>query len=125
MSKINANIKELNKEVKDSGDRENMFQVIMKQNIPDVLGRLGDLGTVPAQYDEIITSCFAGRLDNIVVRTYEAGNAVIDFLKREKIGRASCIILEKIKEYANYMRKNWKNLANSTRLFDVLNVQNE
>ena len=42
----------------------------MKQNIPDVLGRLGDLGSVPTEYDEIISSCFSGRLDNIVVKTF-------------------------------------------------------
>ena len=59
-----------------------MFQIIMKQNIPDVLGRLGDLGSVPAEYDEIISSCFSGRLDNIVVKTFEAGSAVIEFLKK-------------------------------------------
>lgn len=40
----------------------------MQQNIPGVIGRLGDLGTVSKQYDEIITSCSMGRLDNIVVK---------------------------------------------------------
>lgn len=73
----------------------NMFEKIMQQRIPGVIGRLGDLGTVPREYDEIITSC-CGRLDNIVVKNFEAANNVLNFLKTSKLGRVSCIILDKI-----------------------------
>lgn len=67
-----------------------------------MIGRLGDLGTIPKQYDEIITtSC--SRLDNIVVRNYEAGQQVLNFLKLHKIGRVSCILLDKIQEYRRFM----------------------
>lgn len=72
-----------------------MFEKIMQQNIPGVVGRLGDLGTVPKMYDEIITSC-CSRLDNIVVKNMEAANAVLNFLKTSKLGRVTCIILDKI-----------------------------
>jgi chromosome segregation ATPase len=48
-----------------------MFLKIMQQNIPGVVGRLGDLGSVPKAYDEIITTCCT-RLDFIVVRDTQA-----------------------------------------------------
>jgi len=44
-----------------------MFERIMQQNFPGVIGRLGDLGSIPKQYDSIITSS-CSRLDNIVVK---------------------------------------------------------
>ena len=46
-----------------------MFEQIMKQKIPGVIGRLGDLGSVSKEYDEVITTA-CNRLDNIVVRNY-------------------------------------------------------
>lgn len=50
----------------EMGMFNNMFEKIMQQRFPGVIGRLGDLGSVPRQYDEIITSS-CSRLDNIVV----------------------------------------------------------
>lgn len=101
-----------------------MFEKIMQQNIPGVIGRLGDLGTVPKQYDEIITSC-CSRLDNIVVRDMEAATAVLAFLKTSKLGRVTCIILDKIQEQRKYMERPYETLPNSVRLFDVISSQSE
>lgn len=47
-----------------------MFNQIMKANIPGVIGRLGDLATIPKQYDEIITTACGARIDNLVVTNY-------------------------------------------------------
>ena len=72
-----------------------MFREIMQQGIPGVVGRLGDLGDVSKEFDEIISSsCF--RLDNIVVTDYASASAVLEYLKRKRIGRTTCIILDKI-----------------------------
>ena len=105
----------------------NMFEKIMDEKIPGVIGRLGDLGSVrEKKYDEIITSCCGGRLDNIVVTNYEAAKAVTDYLKRTKLGRITCIILDIVsKQVGDFMRKNWQNLPNSTRLFDVIDPVSE
>lgn len=73
----------------------NMYNHIMKANIPGVVGRLGDLGEIPKEYDDIIsTAC--GRLDNIVTETYEAASKVLDMSKQYNLGRVTCIILDKI-----------------------------
>lgn len=101
-----------------------MFQQIMKKKIPGVLGRLGDLGTTAKEYDEVVSSsCF--QLDNMVVETYEAGQAVINFLKESKLGKTTCIILEKISEFGNYMEKRFEAPKGSVRLFDLIKSESD
>lgn len=94
----------------------------MQQNISGVIGRLGDLGTVPKQYEEIITSC-CGRLDNIVVRDMDAAGAVLSFLKATKLGRVTCIILDKIQEQRKFMERHFEPLPQAVRLFDMITPQ--
>lgn len=106
------------------GQYNDMFERIMQQNIPGVIGRLGDLGSIPKQYDSIMTSA-CGRLDNIVVRNTQAAQAVLDYLKVNKLGRLTCIILDKIQDQANYMNRPWNQLPNSTRLFDLIQPASE
>ena len=77
MFKIDLRLHDLNKESDESRKIDNMFNRIMSENIPGVLGRLGDLATISSVYDEVLTSAMGGRLDNIVVKTIEAGTAVI------------------------------------------------
>jgi chromosome segregation ATPase len=58
-------MKEKSSQKLEQGQFNNMFNHIMKANIPGVIGRLGDLGDVPKQYEEAVcTAC--SRLDNIV-----------------------------------------------------------
>jgi len=54
----------------------------------------------------VCTACV--RLDNIVTETYEAASRVLELLKRNKLGRTTCIILEKITEFKDYMNKPYK-----------------
>jgi chromosome segregation ATPase len=64
----------------------------MQQGFPGVLGRLGDLGEVSREHDEIITTA-CSRLDNFVVTDFNTATLVLDFLKKKQLGRATCIIL--------------------------------
>ena len=58
-------------------------------------GRLGSLGTIPDKYDVAIsTACPA--LNNLVVDTVEQGQACIEYLRKQNIGRASFLVLEKL-----------------------------
>ena len=124
IEKIDMALREFESETKNKTALNNMFSKIMEKRIDGVLGRLGDLGKVSKEYDEIITTA-CSRLDNIVVRNYEAARAVIDFLKTERLGRASCIILDKIGEYSNYMKKAFHPLKNAVRLFDLIEPKTE
>ncbi len=103
----------------EQGQYNNLFNHIMKANIPGVVGRLGDLGEIPREYDEIITTA-SSRLDNIVTETYQAASKVLDLLKRNKLGRATCIILDKITQFKGYMNRPFNVPEGAVRLFDVI-----
>jgi hypothetical protein len=62
----------------------------------------GDLGAIDAKYDVAIsTAC--GALDYIVVETTSEAQRVVEFLRRNKLGVATCLILEKQRHLARAM----------------------
>ncbi|KAI5294060.1 hypothetical protein KEM52_004774 [Ascosphaera acerosa] len=58
-------------------------------------GRLGNLGTIADKYDVAIsTACPA--LENIVVDSVEVGQQCIDYLRKNNLGRANFILLDRL-----------------------------
>ncbi|EER37777.1 nuclear condensin complex subunit Smc4 [Histoplasma capsulatum H143] len=58
-------------------------------------GRLGNLGTIDEQYDVAIsTACPA--LENLVVDSVEVGQQCIDYLRKNNLGRANFILLDRL-----------------------------
>ncbi|KAI9654900.1 MAG: hypothetical protein M1831_005269 [Alyxoria varia] len=58
-------------------------------------GRLGNLGAIDSKYDVAIsTACPA--LDNLVVDSVEVGQQCIDFLRKNNLGRANFILLDRL-----------------------------
>lgn len=58
-------------------------------------GRLGNLGAIDQRYDVAIsTAC--PQLDNMVVDTVEVGQQCIDYLRKNNLGRANFICLNKL-----------------------------
>ncbi|KAI9257368.1 hypothetical protein BDA99DRAFT_441174 [Phascolomyces articulosus] len=63
--------------------------------IKGIYDRLGNLGVIDDKYDVAVsTACPA--LDNIVVETVEAGQACIEYLRKNNLGRAAFTILDKL-----------------------------
>ncbi|KAI0082329.1 hypothetical protein K474DRAFT_1655715 [Panus rudis PR-1116 ss-1] len=58
-------------------------------------GRLGSLGTIDDKYDVAVTTA-CGALNNLVVDTVEQGQACIEYLRKQNVGRASFMVLEKL-----------------------------
>jgi structural maintenance of chromosome 4 len=56
---------------------------------------LGSLGTIDDEYD-VAVSTACGTLNFLVVDTVEEGQACIEYLRRQNIGRASFMVLEKL-----------------------------
>ena len=56
---------------------------------------MGSLGTIPDKYD-VAVSTACGALNNMVVDTVAQGQACIEFLRKQNIGRASFMVLEKL-----------------------------
>ena len=61
-------------------------------------GRLGDLGTIAAEYDIAISTAAVGPLNYIVVNHTEDAEAVINYLRENNLGRANLLILDKQKQ---------------------------
>ncbi|KAI0732433.1 RecF/RecN/SMC [Fomitopsis betulina] len=79
-------------------------------------GRLGSLGTIPDKYD-VAVSTACGALNNLVVDTVDQGQACIEYLRTQKIGRASFMVLEKLR--SDNMNK-ISTPENVPRLFDLI-----
>jgi structural maintenance of chromosome 4 len=65
-----------------------------------VLGRLGDLATIPEDYD-VAVSTACGMLDHIVVQTTAGAQRCLEFLRKHGLGRANFIPLDKMKKGAH------------------------
>ncbi|KAK9475393.1 RecF/RecN/SMC [Dipodascopsis tothii] len=82
-----------------SQNQGNVVTSLMRLNdsgrIAGFHGRLGNLGAIDERYDVAIsTACPA--LNNMVTDTVETGQACIDYLRKNNLGRAIFILLEKL-----------------------------
>lgn len=86
-----------------------------------ILGRLGDLATVPEEYDVAIsTAC--GMLDHIVVQTTAGAQKCLDFLRKHGLGRANFIPLDKLSKGAHDVVVDTPEGA--PRLFEMISPSN-
>ena len=58
-------------------------------------GRLGNLGTIDQKYDVAISTACPS-LENMVVNTVENGQQCIDYLRKNNLGRANFILLDRL-----------------------------
>lgn len=79
-------------------------------------GRLGGLGTIDQKYDVAISTA-APALDNIVVDTVEIGQQCVEYLRKNNLGRANFILLNRLpKKDLNPI----ETPENVPRLFDLV-----
>ncbi|KAI8928692.1 RecF/RecN/SMC protein [Entophlyctis helioformis] len=84
--------------------------------IPGICGRLGDLGIIDDKYDVAITTA-CGALDSILVETVETAQQCIDHLRKNNLGKATFICLNKLRS-ENMSRI--RTPENVPRLFDLV-----
>lgn len=118
-------LEETRSAMQSSRSRGRVMDAIMEQkrngSIVGVFGRLGDLGGIDEKYDVAIsTAC--GPLDNIVVDTVETGQQCISFLKRNNIGTATFIALDKMEKWRNQCEKSIQTPEHVPRLFDLVRM---
>ena len=84
-------------------------------------GRLGNLGTIDQKYDiAISTACPS--LENLVVDTVEVGQQCIDYLRKNNLGRANIILLDRL------ARRDLSAIDSPEgvpRLFDLVKTKND
>nr|DBA26134.1 TPA: hypothetical protein GDO54_010431 [Pyxicephalus adspersus] len=83
----------------------------------------GDLGAIDEKYDVAISSS-CGALDHIVVDTIDTAQECVNFLKRQNIGVATFIGLDKMNVWEKGMNK-IQTPENIPRLFDMVKVKDE
>lgn len=89
--------------------------------VEGIYDRLGSLGVIDDRYDVAIsTACPA--LDNIVVETVEAGQACIEYLRKNNLGRAVFTVLDQLR---HQNMKEIETPENVPRLFDLVEPKDE
>jgi structural maintenance of chromosome 4 len=84
-------------------------------------GRLGNLGAIDQKYDiAISTAC--PQLDNMVVDTVESGQQCIEYLRKNNLGRANFILLDRL---AKRDMSPIQTPENVPRLFDLVKPKDE
>jgi structural maintenance of chromosome 4 len=89
-------------------------------------GRLGDLGTIPIEYDVAVTTA-APMLDALVCETIQGAERCVTFLREQNLGTSTFIILEKLTYLQGQMDDSSNNKwpASATRLFDLITPKDE
>mmetsp|Transcript_6666 Transcript_6666/g.13693 ORF Transcript_6666/g.13693 Transcript_6666/m.13693 type:complete len:1374 (+) Transcript_6666:130-4251(+) len=82
-----------------------------------VMGRLGDLATIDEKYD-VAVSTACGMLDHIVVQTTAGTQKCLEFLRKNNLGRASFVPLDKMKKGAH--DRAVETPEGAPRLFDLI-----
>ena len=82
-------------------------------------GRLGDLGTIDDKYDVAVTTA-CGALNHLVVETVAQAQHCVEFLRKNNVGRATFIILERIQGLATRASQPFACPSGALRLFDLV-----
>ncbi|KAI3404877.2 SMC4 [Candida oxycetoniae] len=88
--------------------------------IDDFYGRLGDLGTIDEQYDVAISTAAAPGLDSMVVETVETAQTCIEYLRKNKLGYANFICLNKLSKFDLSKISTPGDPSRIKRLFDLI-----
>ncbi|KAL9052323.1 MAG: hypothetical protein Q9162_005467 [Coniocarpon cinnabarinum] len=111
--------------LKSSQSRGNVLDGLMRLKdsgrVTGFHGRLGNLGTIDQKYDVAIsTAC--PQLENLVVDSVEVGQQCIDFLRKNNLGRANFILLDR---QSNREISPIQTPENVPRLIDLLRSKEE
>ncbi|CAG2178080.1 unnamed protein product, partial [Oppiella nova] len=123
----NNQLQSLRHSAGDTHSRNRVLNALMDQkkkgHLRGILGRLGDLGAVDSKYDcAVSTAC--GTLDNIVTETVDNATDCINFLKKNNIGTARFMPLDKISK-STRISDEQAFPEGVPRLFDLIRVNDE
>lgn len=85
-------------------------------------GRLGDLGQIDDKYDVAISTAAPG-LDSMVVETVETAQACIEYLRKNRLGYANFVCLDKLRSFDLRPISTPGSPATVKRLFDLITAQ--
>ncbi|CAG4980755.1 unnamed protein product [Colias eurytheme] len=125
---LRAQLEESKQAMNANRSRGRVLDALMKEKrsgrLPGIFGRLGDLGGIDAKYDVAISTC-CGALDNIVVDSVDTAQECVEFLRRNDIGRATFIALDKQQHLVKSYERRTVFPENVPRLFDLVQVKDQ
>lgn len=77
--------------------KDKPYKKLKTSGIQGIYGRIKNLGTVNTQYSTALEVAAGRRLDYIVVDTADTAKECVQYLKKERVGRATFIPLDKIR----------------------------
>jgi len=109
--KIDANLREIerlhsliekleafeSKKTELSGEMPRSVQAVLRLNLRGVLGTVSNLISVPEKYRVAIEVSAGPHLNDIIVEDENVGSYCMEYLRRERIGRATFLPLNKIR----------------------------
>lgn len=102
---------------------EKLLTAQKNNELTGILGPLGQMASIEDKYYRPV--CMAGfQLSNIVVKTLHDGEKAIQYLRSNKIGTVSLIVMEKVPQYGN----SWRDFVvppGAVRILDILNINGE
>lgn len=94
---------ELRDRVSQSQNRDKVLDLLMRLQrlgrITGFHGRLGDLGRIDPQYDVAISTASGAGLDSLVVDKVETAQQCIEYLRKNKLGYANFVCLDKLRKF--------------------------
>jgi len=76
---------------------DNTVRKILEANLPGIVDIVGNLGKTEEKYKVAVEVAGGSRLKYIVVRSMEDGVRAIEYLKRNKLGRATFLPMDRVK----------------------------
>lgn len=116
-------VEEISSSLENAESRGTLLDKLMKAKdsglIEGIHGRLGDLGTIDSKYNVAISvACSA--LNHIVVDDAKSGQKCVEYLRKNNLGRATFIMLDKMTAFSNRSREPIDIPKGSLRLFDLV-----
>ena len=120
-----AILNEVEKENRKLENISKMHFAIMESmrngTLQGIIGRLGDLGAIDKEFDCAVSSA-SSYFDHFVVRTVRDSQNLLDFIRKNQLGKINIIVLEKISEVPSRVFE--PPTAKCLRLFDLIRFLN-
>ena len=82
-----------------SYEREKASLLDQRENLPGIIDSVGNLFAIEEKYEKAIRNLLGESLNFIVVKDTGSAQKTIDYLKENKIGEITLLVLDKFKEY--------------------------
>ena len=95
--------------------------VLDSGRFPDILGRMGDLASVPREFDIVLSTLYAGPLNSYVALRVDAATQLLKYCSDMRLGKVTVYVVEAIGENG-WNRRFTPPEVTAVRLFDQLQI---